>query len=218
MKVRFHGHACFSILQGGSHILVDPFDPSGFHGAVHLPRPAVQPTHLVCTHQHSDHAAVGLFQAATVVTPGFRNKDVHIDGLTVHHDMHDGRLRGGQSTVLRFRSQHACVIHMGDIGERLTCAQIEWMRQVTPDLLIVPAGGWYTLDSGGAMEVIRLIRPTFAWVCHTFDDGVKLPVMEDRQNLVRLWDGPAPETVTEWSSVAEQPRSESRLLLGRITP
>ena len=218
MKVRFHGHACFSILQGDSHILVDPFEPEGLHGAVQLPRPAVDPTHVVCTHQHSDHAAVGIFPAATVVAPGFRNKDVHIDGLTVHHDMHDGRLRGGQLTVLRIRSRDACVIHLGDIGERLTCSQIEWMREVTPDLLIVPAGGWYTLDSGGAMEIIRLLRPASAWVCHTLDDGVTLPALEDRQTLVRLWDGAAPETVTEWSSASGTALPEQRLLFGCMPP
>jgi hypothetical protein len=112
----------------------------------------------------------------------------------------------------------ACVMHLGDIGERLTCSQIEWMREVTPDLLIVPAGGWYTLDSGGAMEVIRLLRPFSAWVCHTLDDGVTLSALEDRQTLVRLWYGAAPETVTEWSSAAGTVLPEQRLLFGCMPP
>jgi L-ascorbate metabolism protein UlaG (beta-lactamase superfamily) len=216
VRVRFHGHACFSVLQGASHVLVDPFEPSGLHGAVQLRRPPVVPTHLICTHQHSDHSAVQLFPTATIVTPGFSNEDVQIDGLTVHHDMHEGRLRGGHSTVLRIRSTDACLIHLGDIGERLTCSQIAWLREVTPDLLIVPAGGWYTLDSGGALELIRLIQPASAWVCHTSDDGVKLLAMEDRQTLVRLWGGTEPQTVTEWDVAAESRSSQTHLLFGSV--
>jgi L-ascorbate metabolism protein UlaG (beta-lactamase superfamily) len=218
VKVRFHGHACFSIVQGGSHLLLDPFEPGGLNGAVQLPRPAVDPTHVVCTHQHSDHAAVEQYPMASVVMPGFTNNDMHIDGLTVHHDMHDGGLRGGRSTVLRVQTADACVVHLGDIGERLQCSHVEWLREVPPDVLIVPAGGWYTLDAGGALEVIRLIRPGAAWVCHTRDDGVKLVALDDRRTLLHLWTGPSPELVHEWTLPVMEPTSETRLLLGRATP
>ena len=218
MKVRFHGHACFSLQQGGSTLLLDPFEPAGLQGAVQLSRPSVSPTHVASTHQHSDHAAVGQFPNATVVSPGFRNDKFRLDGLTVDHDMHDGRLRGGQSTVLRVQTVDACVVHMGDIGERLSCSHIEWLRAVKPDILIVPAGGWYTLDAGGALEVICLIRPGAAWVCHTREDGVNLVAMDDRQTLLHLWKGPTPELVHEWSIPVLAPSTETKLLLGVATP
>jgi L-ascorbate metabolism protein UlaG (beta-lactamase superfamily) len=218
VKVQFHGHACFSISQGGTHLLLDPFTPSGLHGAVQLRRPAVAPTHLVCTHQHADHAAVAEFPTAKVVAPGFTNSDLQIEGLTVDHDMHNGRLRGGQSTVLRIRTDVACVVHLGDIGERLTRTHIEWLRERTPDLMIVPAGGWYTLDAGGAIEAIRLVRPLAAWACHTSDDGVKLPALEHRELLLQLWSGAVPQIVSEWTAGTEPENQGTRLLLGHVNP
>ena len=155
---------------------------------------------------------------AAVVMPGFTNADMHIEGMTVDHDMHEGRLRGGQSTVLRIRTSEGCVVHMGDIGERLTSSQTEWLRQFTPDLLIVPAGGWYTLDAGGALELIRLIRPATAWACHTWDDGVKLSAMDRRQTLLRLWKGPSPETLHEWTPNRAASDEATRLVVGAATP
>lgn len=218
MKVRFHGHACFSLIQGGSHLLMDPFEPAGLSGAVALNRPDVTPTHVVCTHQHGDHAAVAQFPTAAVVTPGYRNADFQIDGMAVDHDMHDGHLRGGQTTVLRIQTSTACLVHLGDMGERLRDEHLEWLLRVPLDLLIVPAGGWFTLDAGGVLEAIRLLRPAAVWACHTLEDGVKLRELETRDTLLRLWRGPTPEYVSEYTAYRTPTPGEIRLLLSRATP
>jgi L-ascorbate metabolism protein UlaG (beta-lactamase superfamily) len=56
MEIQFHGQSCFSLIEGDTKVLVDPFlkphNPAAVAGAEE-----VDATHLFLTHGHADHCA-----------------------------------------------------------------------------------------------------------------------------------------------------------------
>ncbi len=53
MDIRFLGHACFELSEGGTRVLVDPFLSGNPKAAVQPDE--LEPTHIFLTHGHPDH-------------------------------------------------------------------------------------------------------------------------------------------------------------------
>ena len=56
MDIRYHGHSCFELTEGGATLLVDPFLKPNNPVAVTTGE-EVEPTHIALTHGHADHVA-----------------------------------------------------------------------------------------------------------------------------------------------------------------
>jgi L-ascorbate metabolism protein UlaG (beta-lactamase superfamily) len=56
MEIKFHGHSCFELSEGGTTVLVDPFLKPNNPAAVHTAE-EVEPTHIALSHGHADHMA-----------------------------------------------------------------------------------------------------------------------------------------------------------------
>lgn len=56
MEIKFHGHSCFELSEGGVTVLTDPFLKPNNPAAVHTAE-EVEPTHIAITHGHADHIA-----------------------------------------------------------------------------------------------------------------------------------------------------------------
>ena len=56
MEIKYHGHSCFELSEGGTTVLVDPFLKPNNPAAVHTGE-EVEPTHIAITHGHADHMA-----------------------------------------------------------------------------------------------------------------------------------------------------------------
>ncbi|HXV05580.1 MAG TPA: metal-dependent hydrolase [Solirubrobacterales bacterium] len=56
MEIRFHGHACFELSDGGTTLLIDPFLKPNNPAAV-ASADDVEPTHIAISHGHADHLA-----------------------------------------------------------------------------------------------------------------------------------------------------------------
>jgi L-ascorbate metabolism protein UlaG (beta-lactamase superfamily) len=56
MEIKFHGHSCFELSEGGTRVLVDPFLKPNNPAAV-ASAEEVDPTHVVISHGHVDHMA-----------------------------------------------------------------------------------------------------------------------------------------------------------------
>lgn len=56
MEIKFHGHSCFELSEGGTTVLVDPFLKPNNPSAVHTAE-EVDPTHIAISHGHADHMA-----------------------------------------------------------------------------------------------------------------------------------------------------------------
>jgi L-ascorbate metabolism protein UlaG (beta-lactamase superfamily) len=56
MEIRYHGHSCFELSEGGARLLVDPFLKPNNPAAV-VTAEEVDPTHIAISHGHIDHMA-----------------------------------------------------------------------------------------------------------------------------------------------------------------
>lgn len=56
MEIRYHGHSCFELIDGGTTLLVDPFLAPN-NPLAEATAEDVDPTHLALTHGHADHVA-----------------------------------------------------------------------------------------------------------------------------------------------------------------
>jgi L-ascorbate metabolism protein UlaG (beta-lactamase superfamily) len=56
MEIKFHGHSCFELSDGGTRVLVDPFLKPNNPTAVTTGE-EVDPTHIAISHGHADHVA-----------------------------------------------------------------------------------------------------------------------------------------------------------------
>ncbi len=56
MEIRYHGHACFELVDGDHHVVVDPFLKPN-NPVAEVSADEVEATHILLTHGHADHIA-----------------------------------------------------------------------------------------------------------------------------------------------------------------
>jgi L-ascorbate metabolism protein UlaG (beta-lactamase superfamily) len=56
MEIKFHGHSCFELSEGGTTVLVDPFLAPN-NPVASATAEDVEPTHIALSHGHADHVA-----------------------------------------------------------------------------------------------------------------------------------------------------------------
>lgn len=56
------------------------------------------------------------------------------------------------------------IVHLGDIGCRLEDEQIRLLAE--PDVLMIPVGGFYTIDGKEAREIMDLLHPVVTIPMH----------------------------------------------------
>jgi L-ascorbate metabolism protein UlaG (beta-lactamase superfamily) len=223
VDVRFYGHACFGLfVEGGESICVDPYQPGALNGAVDLEPIGDEFDYVVCSHGHVDHAATTAIAAsdiiqATIETPGFS-----IRRHTVFHDEFGGRLRGGTTDILTIDLGGRRIVHLGDLGERLTSKQIANWSPGSIDLLIAPVGGYFTLGADGAFELVEKLQPSFVIPCHAAGQGVTLPELVDCSHFMRRFstDAIIAKDQSHWSlptgDMDDTPPKVARLKASRL--
>ena len=169
MKVTWLGHSCF-LLQGeeGITILLDPF----FGDSVGYPLPKLKADMVMISHDHTDHnnARAGGSNPEVIFGPGeYSCLGLEIRGIRSFHDQKKGRLRG-ENTIFCFQLDGIRICHLGDLGHILSPSQVSEIGPV--DLLFLPVGGRYTIDSKGADEVMRQIHPSLVVPMHYRTGGL----------------------------------------------
>ena len=80
------------------------------------------------------------------------------------HDNVEGKKRG-PNTIFRFELDGMVFVHMGDFGQdALTAAQKAALGRV--DVLMIPTGGFYTIDAAQADQIARELRARVAIAMH----------------------------------------------------
>lgn len=164
MQIIWKGHSCFHIIiQNGKNgqvdLVIDPFEDK-----IGLKAPKLKADILLITHNHFDHnnksvvspkASNNVF---TIDGPGeYDIKNIFIQGIYSWHDENQGKERGN-NCIYKIEAEDLKLCHLGDLGQKeLTDNQIEEIGEV--DILMVPVGGTYTIDSKGAAKVVSQIEP-----------------------------------------------------------
>lgn len=196
--VKFLGHACFEIQGDQCSVLVDPFLAPNNPVASAGPGD-VEPSHLVLTHGHEDHVAdavavaqggipaIALVEiAAWLKEQGVEGVDVNLGGRVTFEwgwvelvpALHTNTLPDG--TVVG-QSAGAVICIDGKVlyhtGDTALFSDLKLVAERTPvDVMIVPIGGRYTMDSWAAARAVSMVSPRIAIPCHynTFP-----PIMAD---------------------------------------
>jgi len=157
MKVKYLGHAAFVITSNsGVKIITDPYatGPDLTYGEITESADIV-----TVSHEHFDHGNVAAVKGnPEVVSRAGRSviKGIEFIGIASYHDEAGGSLRG-DNIIFCFEMDGVRVCHLGDLGHRLDDKQLKEIGSV--DVLLIPVGGFYTIDAKVATEVCEQLKP-----------------------------------------------------------
>ncbi len=157
MKITYFGHSHFLIEGNDYSITLDPFSSIG------LKEFKTESDFVFCSHGHYDHNNLSLVSNAKLVKNGYP-----FTIIDTYHDEKQGALRG-KNSVLLFVLDKIKVAFLGDLGEYNNTSLIEKLKGV--DLLLIPVGGTYTIDSRGAYDYVKSIQPRAVIPMHYHIDG-----------------------------------------------
>ena len=188
MKVKWLGHASFLITSDeGLKIVTDPYSVGGGidYGKIQEAADIV-----VVSHGHGDHNnAKAVRGNPEVVTTSKKVKGIEFKGIPSYHDDAKGKQRG-PNTIFCFAIDGVKVCHLGDLGHQLDSKQIAEIGEV--DILLIPVGGFYTIDAKVANQVCDKLNPRVVIPMHykTAKCGYPITPVEEflkgRKNVRRL--------------------------------
>jgi len=173
MRIEWKGHSSFLLISTeGVRILTDPFDEW-----VGYQLPNVEVDVVTVSHQHGDHNCTDSLPGKPVVVEGAGDHKacgIEIKGVATYHDPEQGKKRGN-NTVFVIKLDGLNICHLGDLGHLLTSKQVSEIGPV--DVLLIPVGGFFTIDAKQAYEIVRQLRPALVLPMHyKLDERVTLPI------------------------------------------
>lgn len=176
MTLTWNGHACFTFDTGEGVVVFDPYERDYVPG---LRLPELAADTVLCSHDHEDHGwRSGVLHTRRL--PGFT-----VETVDTFHDGQGGSLRGGNKVhivdVHGFR-----LAHLGDLGHVLTEAQAQAMGHI--DVLLVPVGGYYTIDAAEAKQVCDLLQPRIIVPMHYRKGDMGFDLIAEPERFLKLYD------------------------------
>jgi len=172
MKIKWLGHASFMITSDtGIKILTDPYVTGGDlrYGEIKESADIV-----TVSHNHTDHNNVAAVGGNPQVVKGTaRIKGIEFKGIPTYHDDAGGKKRG-DNTMLCFEVDGVRVCHLGDLGHQLSDMQVAELGRI--DILLIPVGGFYTIDAKVATEVCSRLKPKVIIPMHYKTDKCGFPI------------------------------------------
>ncbi len=161
MNIKYLGHASFLIKTKSARVVCDPYSPS-----IGLKFPKIEADIVTLSHDHSDHNDTSAVTGDPLLInwPGeFEKQGVRVFGFTTYHDDKQGAERG-ENTVYKFEAEDIAVLHLGDLGAEIESETLDKIGNV--DILLVPTGGFYTIDPEQAARVVKQVEPSIVIPMH----------------------------------------------------
>jgi len=162
MDITYLGHSSFHIKGKTASVVTDPFDP----GKVGIRYPKVEATVVTVSHDHDDHNKVELVENVKKVISGpgeYEIEGISIVGLPTFHDDKKGEERG-RNTIYVYELEGLTLLHLGDLGHKLSEDTLNLLGEI--DVLMIPVGGYYTIDAKLASEIVHSIEPRITIPMH----------------------------------------------------
>jgi L-ascorbate metabolism protein UlaG (beta-lactamase superfamily) len=172
MKIKYLAHASFLVTSGsGTRIITDPYETSGGlkHGAIKETADIV-----TVSHEHGDHNnAAAVKGNPKVVRQSTEVRGIKINAVPTAHDEKGGSQRG-KNNIYCFQVDGVNVCHAGDLGHELTAEQVKAIGKV--DVLMVPVGGFFTIDAKTATKVCEQLKPKVIIPMHFKTEKLDFPI------------------------------------------
>lgn len=177
MKLKWYGHSCFGLtFANGTTVITDPFDTS-----VGYPLCTARADIALTSHGHFDHNHVDSLAGEPTVlsTPGTQELNgLRITGVPTFHDDAQGTKRG-ENVAFVIEGDGLRIAHLGDLGHMPDAEQLAALKNV--DLLLIPIGGFFTIDTPTAVEIINQIKPRTAVAMHFSNAYCHFPISDEKQ-------------------------------------
>lgn len=145
MTITWLGHSCFCVESDGYRIVLDPYYVETY--------PALHTTahEALCSHGHRDHS----YMDAVTLLPK-KDSPFAIEKVETFHDEKQGTLRGA-NTIHILGAEGLRIAHCGDLGHELNAEQVDKLKNC--DALLIPVGGYYTIDADTAKRIVDAVQP-----------------------------------------------------------
>lgn len=178
MKITYLGHSCFKFEKDGFAMIVDPYEAGSVPGYAPLKETANQ---VVSSHKHGDH--FGLKEVKLSVTRA--DTPFEVSFIETYHDDKKGALRGSNNVII-IDVDGLKLVHMGDIGCDLTDEELDKIRGC--DVLMIPVGGFYTIDARRAKQYVDDIAPAITIPMHYRRGGAGYPEIGTLDEFTKLFE------------------------------
>jgi len=134
--------------------------------------PKISADLVTVSHAHDDHSFVQAVSGVKKIIDGpgeYEIAGVSIIGSRTYHDSKKGVERG-KNTIYVIEMDDLRLVHLGDLGHRLSEDMLEELGEV--DVLMIPVGGVYTIGPGEAGEIVRDIEPAITIPMHYKTPGL----------------------------------------------
>jgi len=171
MEITWYGRACFRLKGREATVITDPCPPAtGFVAGKH------EVDLLTLSHAHADHAYTRSITAGMTLTrPGeYEYHDLLVTGVKTWHDGSEGSERG-ENVVFAVEVDGVHICHLGDLGHLLTDEQLSELGPI--DVLLVPAGGNFTISPAEAAAVVAQIEPKIVIPMHFAAEGASADLL-----------------------------------------
>lgn len=171
VELTWWGQAMFVLTTGdGTRVLTDPYGDIGYR----LPTSdEVAADVATISHEHPDHNNAELAGDAEVLRGigelVVNSVDETVNEARIHtiasfHDAVEGAERG-PNAIFVIETDGLRIVHMGDIGQAgMTEEQLDMLGDI--DVLLMPVGGVFTVDAGGATSIVDQIGPRIVIPMH----------------------------------------------------
>ena len=167
MKIKWYGHSAFQITtEKGMRIIIDPYESGSFSGALSYGKIEDEAEIVMTSHDHADHNYTKDIKGKYkhVSRAGEHEiKDIKIKAIPSFHDSVEGK-KGGSNLIFVITADGLNLVHMGDIGHSLDPELLKKIGKV--DILLLPVGGFFTVDAAMAQKIMNDIKPSITIPMH----------------------------------------------------
>lgn len=161
IKIKWFGHSMWKFSTENVSIIVDPFTDIGYK----MPENETADI-VISSHDHFDHNNISLIKGNPMIIKeagDYNYKNVKIKTIQVWHDENQGKDRGC-NLLIKIAMDGKTFLHCGDLGHILSDELIKKLGKI--DMLFIPIGGVFTINSQKAREIIYKLQPTLVFPMH----------------------------------------------------
>ncbi len=193
MKIKWYGHAAFRIeTEKGVRIIIDPYQSGAYGGSLSYGSIKDEADIVIVSHDHDDHNYTREIKGGFELVKDAAEREikgVKIKGFPTFHDTSSGKERG-KNLMFLIEADNLRVLHVGDLGHILDSQKISELGRV--DVLLLPVGGYYTIDANEATSIMESIKPRVTIPMHFKTEKCHFPIsevksfLEGKKNVVFL--------------------------------
>jgi L-ascorbate metabolism protein UlaG (beta-lactamase superfamily) len=177
MKIKWYGHAAFRITtEKGIRIIIDPYESGSFSGALSYSKIEDEANIVLTSHDHADHNYTkdikGKYNHISIAGD-HEIKGIKIKAIPCFHDSLGGK-KGGSNLIFVITADGLNLVHMGDIGHSLDPELLKKIGKV--DILLLPVGGFFTIDAAMAQKIMNDIKPSITVPMHYKTQKCNFPI------------------------------------------